>query len=113
MKNNRVVIFGQSLVLMGVMSILEGLIPRVEIVERYSTDCAAWQENLGFVRMLEPGVIIYDSADPSANRIKEAFSGTVSVRLIQVNAGSHNAMIMEEQYHPLNTTGDLVDLILA
>ena len=68
---------------------------------------------MGFVRMLEPGVIIYDSADPSANRIKEAFSGTVSVRLIQVNAGSHNAMIMEEQYHPLNTTCDLVDLILA
>ena len=68
---------------------------------------------MGLVRMLEPGVIIYDSADPSANRIKVAFSGTAAVRLIQVNAGSHNAMIMKEQYHPLNTTGDLVDLIFA
>ncbi len=111
-EKKRVVIFGESLMLDAIYLILAGYSAEIEVVGRVPTDIARLDTNIQCTKKLNPDVIICDSCESNLRIMKEAFSNSPSIRLIQVNTFKHNAIVTEEVNIPLHSSLDLFLLIV-
>lgn len=94
MPNTRVLIYGDSILLAAVQTLLER-VPAIELVT-----CA-------------PEVVVFDATKTPAQELADSFSHLTAVRLIGLDGTSQRARVIQEHTCTLAVTQDLTDLIQA
>ena len=103
----QVVIFGNSIFMAGIETILRGR-PGIEVT-RLAPDLTG----LGDLSGLRPDVILYDSTAPEAALALRFLQQHPDVTLIGLNGDGHKAVVVSGREQAVVTTDDLAQVILA
>jgi hypothetical protein len=93
MPKTRVLIYGDSILLAGVQTLLQPT-AGIELVTS------------------APDVVVFDVAKTTPQEITDLFDDLPSVRLIALDGATQSARVIQEQTHALLVAEDLADLIL-
>ena len=108
----RIVIYGNSLLLAGVRSMLEKM-PGVELLNcapgKDVDDLSALQDLLA----LKPDALVYDAYSENSRLILSTFRSNPEIRMIGLEGMEQRAIVILGESHRLSGPGDLEQLILG
>ena len=108
----RVIIYGKSLLLASVQTLLEEL-NTVEVLV-LSPEAGGLDETCSSeIQRIQPDIILYDATSDGVEINLNLFFQFPKVRLIGLDGQDLSALVMQGQRHPVVMLSDLVEVILA
>ena len=112
MRQTRVLIYGDSLLLAGVRAILEQR-PAVEILAPTPKLNARGASAAPEVQQPFPDIVLFDTATTNITAMFIAFCHIAGLRFIGLDRGGQYALVVQGQMHPIMLSDDLTHLILG